>query len=338
MSRKKALFVSYGKDWVLVTIIIAIFTYIDTVEPFHRQFSVKDTTIQHPYAKKETVPVWMAFVLAFVAPGAIIAVSSFFHKKTYLDLHNGLLGLFLTQSLVLVVTCSVKIAVGRPRPDFIDRCLNIYDLSYEGTPLELLSDPVNMLSTSDICTRRDLLRDGFKSFPSSFSFGGLGYLSMYLAGKLHLFDEHGHIYKSMVVIAPLVVAALIATSRVDDYRHHWQDVSVGAFIGMVFAVFSYRQYYPSLAADHCHSPFSPRKFGQLPATLLAQHDEHHPEHNATQRSFLSNVGGTGRDQEGTSLSEMNSSGAKYDPAREFDQSLRAQGTYRTDDTRVYISS
>lgn len=213
--------------------------------------------------------------------------------------------------------------------------------------MELLSDPINMLSNTTICSRAELLKDGFKSFPSghsSFSFGGLGYLSLYLAGKLHLFDEHGHIYKSVVVLAPMILAALIATSRVDDYRHHWQDVSVGALIGIVFAVFSYRQYYPSLAADQCHSPFSPRKFGLLPSTLLPGHDEDTPLDTPSQsRSFLGNVGGVGTLQRdhvdsGTSLSEMNGSNVSsvYDGAKPFDHQQRGQSTQRTDDTRVFV--
>ncbi|KAI1311314.1 hypothetical protein EDD11_003494 [Mortierella claussenii] len=306
-ARTKALFWSYGKDWGLVIVVLAAFTYIDSLEPFHRQFSVQDTTIQHPFAKKETVPIWLALVLAFILPAVIIGSIAILHRRSYTDLHNGLLGLFLAQALVLIVTDSIKIAVGRPRPDFLDRCLSLYDNRELGAPLPLLTDPANLLSNSSICTRTELLRDGFKSFPSghsSFSFGGLGYLSMYLAGKLHLFDERGHIYKSIVVLAPLVLAALIATSRVDDYRHHWQDVTVGSFIGAVFSVFSYRQYYPSLASVKSDHPFSPRVIEELLPTALLPHLHHNhqhqrlddddalPEHEAHVReSFLSNVGG-----------------------------------------------
>ncbi|KAG0360771.1 hypothetical protein BG005_009999 [Podila minutissima] len=291
-ARTKALFLSYIKDWVLAIIVLAAFAAVDRLEPFHRQFSVRDMTIQHPYAKKETVPIWLCGVLAFILPGAIISAIAIFKRKSYHDLHNGLLGLVLTQALVLCVIDSVKIAVGRPRPDFLDRCLSIYDNEAAGSPLSLLTDPVNMLSTSAICTRQDLLRDGFKSFPSghaSFSFGGLGYLSMYLAGKLKLFDERGHIYKSVVVLAPLILASLITTSRVSDYRHHWQDVTVGAFVGSVFAVFSYRQYYPSLAVHKSGRPFAPRVIEELlPAALLPRdhaRDQHEDEANQDSATF-----------------------------------------------------
>ncbi|KAG9064907.1 hypothetical protein KI688_003169 [Linnemannia hyalina] len=260
-SRTKALFTSYCKDWILVVVVLVAFSIVDQLEPFHRQFSVRDVTIQHPFAKQETVPVWLLLTLSFLLPMATMGAIAVFQRRSYTDLHNALLGLFLAQSLVLIVTDSIKIAVGRPRPDFLDRCLSLYDNANAGIPLDQLNNPVNLLSNSTICTRTDLLRDGFKSFPSghsSFSFGGLGFLSMYLAGKLHLFDERGHIYKSLVVLAPMILAALIATSRVADYRHHWQDVTVGSFIGFFFAVFAYRQYYPSLASNKSDRPFSPR--------------------------------------------------------------------------------
>jgi hypothetical protein len=51
---------------------------------------------------------------------------------------------------------------------------------------------------------------------------------------------------------------LVAISRTVDYRHHWQDVTVGAIIGTGFAFFAYRQYYPALWTDTCEEPYAPR--------------------------------------------------------------------------------
>lgn len=48
-----------------------------------------------------------------------------------------------------------------------------------------------------------------------------------------------------------------------DNRHHWQDVSVGSIVGLVFSYFAYRQYYPSLSAEDAHIPFEPRFLGRL---------------------------------------------------------------------------
>ena len=81
--------------------------------------------------------------------------------------------------------------------------------------------PVYGLTTSDICTRTDLLKDGFRSWPSghsSSSFAGLGFLSFYLAGKMRLWDQRGQSIKSWIAVTPLVGAAGIALSRTMDYR------------------------------------------------------------------------------------------------------------------------
>lgn len=63
------------------------------------------------------------------------------------------------------------------------------------------------------------------------SFAGLGFLSLYLSGKIRVFDRRGHVAKLCIVFLPFLLAALIGVSRVDDYWHHWQDVFGGAIIG-----------------------------------------------------------------------------------------------------------
>ena len=43
-----------------------------------------------------------------------------------------------------------------------------------------------------------------------------------------------------------------------DYRHHWQDVTAGSFLGLGLAFFAYRQYYPPLSDPMSHRPYKPR--------------------------------------------------------------------------------
>ncbi|KAK1232275.1 hypothetical protein PQX77_004649 [Marasmius sp. AFHP31] len=170
-------------------------------------------------------------------------------------------GLAITGS----ITQFVKITVGRPRPDLIDRC----------QPPTGSVDPEFGSSTWHICTRTDLLRDGFRSFPSghsSMSFAGLGFLSYYLAGKLHLFDKRGHTGKAWISLAPFSAAALVAISRTMDNRHHWQDVFIGSLLGTVMSYFAYRQYYPPLSSEMSHKPYSPRIKREREAILPIHHD------------------------------------------------------------------
>lgn len=61
-SLNKRLFISYGTDWVLVFIMLAIFFGVDTIPPYHREFSINDTTLMHKFTVHETVPIWLLAV------------------------------------------------------------------------------------------------------------------------------------------------------------------------------------------------------------------------------------------------------------------------------------
>lgn len=79
------------------------------------------------------------------------------------------------------------------------------------------------------------------------AFAGLGFLSFYLAGKLHVLDARGEAWKTIIVLIPCLAAGLVAVSRIMDARHHPFDVITGGILGFVVAWASYRQYFPSLS-------------------------------------------------------------------------------------------
>lgn len=68
-----------------------------------------------------------------------------------------------------------------------------------------------------------------------------------------------------------------------DNRHHWQDVTVGSLAGLLFSYFSYRQYFPALAAADAHIPYEPRYLSGLrpafPMPLDARSEESEDGHN-----------------------------------------------------------
>ncbi|KIJ49576.1 hypothetical protein M422DRAFT_66054 [Sphaerobolus stellatus SS14] len=243
---------SYGPDWCLALFFYLLSKFVASKDGFKRQFSLNDISLQYTFATRERINSQELHLIAGWAPAILIPVLNLIFVRDLWDLHNGWLGLAFSLSLTNTLTNFVKVCVGRPRPDVIDRC----------QPLVAAASRWGLVDYT-ICSQTDLaiLRDGFRSFPSghsSMAFAGLGYLSLYLAGKLHVWDERGYTGKAWLSLVPVLGAALIAISRTMDYRHHWQDVLVGSSFGMIIAYFSYRQFFPSLTHAKAHRAFKPR--------------------------------------------------------------------------------
>lgn len=190
--------------------------------------------------------------------------------------HVTVLGFVIALVLTSFLTDLVKNTVGRPRPDLLARCKPA-----AGTPRDTLV-------TIDVCTEtaHHKLHDGWRSFPSghsSFSFAGLGYLSLFLAGQMSIF-AHGvpspssppggggdglssateraeklvraDLGRALLCLTPLLGATWIAISRCQDYRHDVYDVTVGALLGWTVAYWSYRRYWPRVSSWRCHEPYA----------------------------------------------------------------------------------
>ncbi|KAF8844527.1 PAP2-domain-containing protein [Paxillus ammoniavirescens] len=270
--RRIKLLKSYAPDWIITILLAILFFALNAVHGFRREFSVNDETIRFPYAVKERVPDVALYFIAVVAPLVIQLAVNLITVRSFWDYHNSALGLILGLVITGAITQFTKITVGRPRPDLLSRCI----------PIPGSQDPTYGLSTDAICTQTNeaIMIDGWRSFPSghsSLSFAGLGFLSLYLAGKMHLFDTRGHAHKSWISVTPLFAATLVAISRTMDYRHHWQDVIAGAILGFAIAYFAYRQYFPSLASPMSHRPYSPRVPRDEPVLPTTVQDRHSVE-------------------------------------------------------------
>lgn len=152
------------------------------------------------------------------------------------------------------VTNFLKVLIGRPRPDFLDRCQ-----PKEGTPTDVLVD-------TSVCTNTDtaVVLEGFKSLPSghsSIAFGSFFFLSLWMAGQLGVFSKsplfisNGNGVKGLVCTAPILFATYVGISRTEDYRHRGSDVIAGSLIGIAIAWVSYRLFFPALASDDCDTPY-----------------------------------------------------------------------------------
>ncbi|XP_077245154.1 lipid phosphate phosphatase 2-like [Tasmannia lanceolata] len=227
---------SHMHDWVILILLAVIDGILNVIHPYYR-FVAKEMMddLRYPL-KSNTVPFWAVPMISIVLP-FVIFIGIYFRRKDVYDLHHAILGLLFSTLLTGVITDAIKDAVGRPRPDFFWRCFP------DG------NDAYNNITGNVICHGEDkVIREGHKSFPSghtSWCFAGLGFLALYLAGKIKAFDRSGHVAKLCIVFLPLLIASLVGVSRVDDYWHHWQDVFAGGLLGVIVATFCYLQFFPA---------------------------------------------------------------------------------------------
>ncbi|KAK3189391.1 hypothetical protein Dsin_028952 [Dipteronia sinensis] len=245
-------------DWIILLLLAVIEGVLFAIHPFYR-FVGEDmmTDLKYPL-KDNTVPVWAVPIYAVLLP-IVVFLLIYLRRRCVYDLHHGILGLLYAVLITGVITDAIKVATGRPRPDFFWRCFPDGVGNFTGP----WGDVVCHGQKGDI-------KEGHKSFPSGHtscmnflpvyfnigSFAGLGFLSFYLSGKIKVFDRRGHVAKVCLVLLPLLVASLVAVSRVSDYWHHWQDVFAGGLIGLVVASICYLQFFPPPYNDDGWGPYA----------------------------------------------------------------------------------
>jgi diacylglycerol diphosphate phosphatase/phosphatidate phosphatase len=256
------LFKHHLRDWVII-VIMAILEIIDyvLVPPYHRFVSEHNINYFTFPSNKYTVPTWSVLVIAVIIP-LLIFFLYFLRRRSILDFHNAFLGLATAITLTALLTDAIKNVVGMPRPNFFHTCFP------DGIP-QYSAD----VDRRVIChpNSKSEYEDGYKSFPSghaSWCFAGLGYLSMYLAGKMGLFDKRGYSSRVFIVAMPLLLAALVSISRVDDYQHRWVDIIFAALLGAAVGYFCYRTFYPSVYSEWAGLPH------EYPPQPIFAHGQH----------------------------------------------------------------
>jgi len=239
---------------VLVRILLlCIFLFTEELQPFHRVIHKEEFWLLDNPRTPSYYPTWMLASSAFIVPFVTIYIVSFCRAdregaiKAWLAFTFS--GLFTG-----IVTNVVKNIVGRPRPDFMNRCFP------EGIPESpFAADGRTLLCTGD----HDTIKEGRKSFPSGHSsimFSSIGFLTFYLAQKLQVYAPSGRSEAWRLVLAslPFLFCLGVALSRTCDYHHHWQDVTVGSSLGFLVAYASFRQYLcnPPSRVSRIHLPYS----------------------------------------------------------------------------------
>lgn len=234
----------HSADWITVGVLLVLFFfYFEYLQPFYRQFRLDDPSLQHPFAHVERVTDNWLYVLSMGIPLALMAVVALFRaargplgqdRPGQVPLHLTFLGLWMAVLLAAIATDILKVWIGNPRPDFLERCKPV-----SGTPkdvfvgIEVCSSPLGL----------DRLADGMKSTPlghSSIAFAGMFYLYRWLGADARLAKSW---FVLLAKAVPLMLAAYIAFSRTQDYRHHFKDVFLGLALGVGVANMVYDKYH-----------------------------------------------------------------------------------------------
>ncbi|KAI0272499.1 lipid phosphate phosphatase 1 [Gloeopeniophorella convolvens] len=252
---------SYVIDWqvlsvpnrsmVVATGVLALSWSVEALPVFEREFSLDDPLIQHPHTSQQ-ISGYTNGMIALAVPLGLVGFIGGFRSSVH-EIHHGWLAVWSSRALNSLITEALKNRVGRLRPDFLTRCQ--WDTS------------------TNTCTgKADDIRDGRRSFPSGHSstaFTGMTFISLFLAGKTAALCFNSspfpgsflgsRLARLCLVLAPLTFSTWVAISRVEDYRHHKEDVIVGSMIGILSATLCYLLYWPNPFAL---SSFSPEKIGR----------------------------------------------------------------------------
>lgn len=218
--------------------------------PRKQPFFISDVSLMRPY-NTDTVPYWLVILIHPALMLAIVGTEHTFYSRgrTSATQFAWCSVLFCFGELICFVWTYVfygfpNLLVGRPRPDFLDRCQPTAGLN-----------PA-LLYTDSVCTNLDksMVRHGFTSYPSGHTaFTASFAVFAFIYFHWSLFRRFGFRRKTTLArgcngitqremnqfarllpcILPTMLALYVGSTRITDNRHHYSDVLAGLLVGGV---------------------------------------------------------------------------------------------------------
>ncbi|KII88787.1 hypothetical protein PLICRDRAFT_54613 [Plicaturopsis crispa FD-325 SS-3] len=191
--------------------------------------------------RKEVVPIWLAALIAFLAPFVFFVLFQI-RRRSMDDLLTTTMGLLKGLITAAVFQVWLKWLIGGLRPHFYAACKPNIPQGQAPSGIGF----GNLMYDRSVCTGdTKQINDSLESFPSGHStaaFAGLVYLALYFNAQLKVMSAHNPAYWKMILMfCPILGATLIAGALTIDEYHNWYDVVAGAIIGTACALVAFRQ-------------------------------------------------------------------------------------------------
>jgi len=246
-------------DYVTVLVILLLHFVIKKIPPHERKFSITEESISHPYLGIEQISESLLIAIISLIPIVVGIVFITLYKGNSNEYHQFILALATSIGLTIDIVGFIKLLFGRFRPDFLSRCKIDYNKVNDiiSSTYTVGGIPIgeNRLFDISICTNTDteVLDEGRRSFPSghaSSTFSSFVILTLFMVGKLRIFNRRTCIWRLLVSSLPLFGAIFIVSTRYQDNLHHWSDLLAGAIIGTIIGSIVYHFFYPPVTSEY----------------------------------------------------------------------------------------
>ena len=209
------------------------------IKPVQRGYFCDDETIKYPYVEQQTVPPYLCLIL-WILSCLLTFAMVFVTHKSWKMVCDAVYKLMFGFCLCMLLTDVCKFSIGRLRPYFITICKpDFNDVCYDDEEI-YTSDNVTYYGdyysqkyvVGDTCTdNKDLIKEARLSFVSAHSSMSF-YIAMFLIIFMNKFVKQ-RIMRNVFQIGNFILALWISITRVNDYKHHVEDVFMGSILGAI---------------------------------------------------------------------------------------------------------